>query len=184
MADNIHDLRVQQAEETREHYEQVLKDQESAQDEWLEANSLDLKGGTESPEEAAERVQRARATGIFGDTPTDPTIGDIVVPSADQEEATQSVAEVDAAAEAGDEEAEDLSPEEAARQSTYGLDEEDVESLDESDDEEEESSELSAADKVERIEAATSVEEVDELAEGDDRVTVQRAAEKKRSSWS
>jgi cell pole-organizing protein PopZ len=42
---------------------------------------------------------------------------------------------------------------------------------------------LTAEEKVKRIEAAGSPEEVDALAEGDERKTVQRAAEKKRSSW-
>lgn len=142
----------------------------------------------ESEEDALERVRIVRATQIFGDTPTDPTIGDVVVPTHDEEGATDSLAKVDAAAEDGDDEAAEASPEEAKRQAEPsasdleegGADVADGDSLDDSDDDE---GDLTAAEKVKQIEAAESADEVDRLAEGDERVTVKRAAEKKRSSW-
>jgi hypothetical protein len=71
---------------------------------------------TESEEEAAERVRIVRATQIFGDTPTDPTIGDIDTPAHDEEAANLAGAEVAARAEDGDEEAAELTQEEAKRQ--------------------------------------------------------------------
>lgn len=122
--------------------------------------------GGETREEYEERLRIVRATQIFGDTPTDPTIGDVVVPAHDEEAANVAAAE-----------AADLSPEEAKRQ----LEPLDAEEVDEAADEDD--SDLTAAEKIEKIEAASSVEEVDRLVEGDDRVTVQRAADKKRSSW-
>lgn len=154
--------------------------------------------GRETEEEALERVRLVRQTQIFGDTPTDPTIGDVVVPAHDEETANVAAAEVDARADDGDEAAADLSPEEAKRQlepldaddvqdgaedagqtdedaDAAGVESEDADGSDEED--------LTAAEKVERIRAAGSVEEVDALAEGDDRKTVQDAAAAKRKSY-
>ena len=165
--------------------------------------------GHETAEEAAERVAQVRATQIFGDTPTDPTIGDVVVPAHDEEAANAAAAEVASRAEDGDEEAQDLSREEAKRQleplSAEEVDEEaearadddgfavgsdddadlsddDDGADDAADDSADESDNLSAEEKIKRIETAESVEEIDALAYGDERVTVQRAADKKRSS--
>lgn len=158
--------------------------------------------GRETEEEALERVRIVRQTQIFGDTPTDPTIGDVAVPAHDEETANVAAAEVDARADDGDEAAADLSPEEAKRQ-TEALDADDVqdgaeeagqtdedseeagvESEDDSDaDDSSDGEDLTAAEKVERIKAADSAEEVDRLAAGDDRKTVKDAAEAKRKSY-
>lgn len=151
--------------------------------------------GNETREEAEERIATVRATQIFGDTPTDPTIGDTVAVAHDEEGANVAAAKVDAAAEEGDDEAADLSPEEAKRQNE-ALDAEEVDEAAEDDsdddstdlfssddDDDSDSGDVTAAEKVRQIEAADSPEEVDRLAEGDDRKTVQKAAEKKRSSW-
>lgn len=152
------------------------------------------KNGGETREEYEARIAHVRATQIFGDTPTDPTIGDVVVPAHDEEAANVVAAEVDARAEDGDEEADDLSPEEAKRQ-LEPLDADVVQddadaradddgfalgseaSTDEAD------ADLTAKEKIARIEAANSVEEVNALAAGDDRKTVKDAADKKRASW-
>jgi hypothetical protein len=159
--------------------------------------------GRETEEEARERVAQVRATQIFGDTPTDPTIGDVVVPAHDEEAANLAAAEVADQAEEGDEEAADLSPEEAKRQlEPLDADEvdESAEEQEESDDpngladstspeaddsDEEASTEKRNVDEVVAdIEKADSADEVDRLeAERSDSVTVRRAAEKKRSSW-
>jgi hypothetical protein len=148
---------------------------------------------TESEEEAAERVRIVRATQIFGDTPTDPTIGDIDTPAHDEEAANLAGAEVAARAEDGDEEAAELTQEEAKRQNEplsaedvqEGADEESAEEAGvEGEATEEDSGPRSAAEKVEAIKAASSVEEVDELAADDDRVTVRNAADAKRSELS
>src|SRR4051812_21256577 len=72
--------------------------------------------GLETDDEARERVSQVVQTQIFGDTPTDPTIGDVTVPAHDEEDATASTAAVDAAADDGDDEAADLSAGEAKRQ--------------------------------------------------------------------
>lgn len=156
--------------------------------------------GRETEEEALERVRVVRSTQIFGDTPTDPTIGDVQVPAHDEETANVAAAEVAARAEDGDEEAAELSPEEAKRQ-TEPLSADDVqEGADEeggadagtsltagdtdrtTEEGSESDSDLTATEKVDKIRSAESVEEVDSLAEGDDRVTVQKAAEAKRKN--
>lgn len=155
--------------------------------------------GNETREEALERIRIVRATQIFGDTPTDPTIGDVVVPAHDEEGANIAAAEVAAKAEDGDEEAADLSPEEAKRQleplDAEEVDEEAEEQGDtqeddgdvtagEADSEDDESEKRNVDEVVADIEKAESAEEVDSLeAERSDSVTVRRAADKKRSSW-
>jgi hypothetical protein len=152
--------------------------------------------GNETREEALERIAEVRRTQIFGDTPTDPTIGDVTVPAHDEESANLAAAEVAAQAEDGDGDAEDLSQEEAKRQLEATPSEEDFEAAEEANetgeepvdteaasDDSSDATDLTAEEKVKRIEAAGSPEEVDALAEGDERKTVQRAAEKKRSSW-
>lgn len=166
---------------------------------------------TETEEEARDRVAQVRANQIFGDTPTDPTIGDVVVPAHDEEGANLAAAEVADQAEDEDSDAADLSPEEAKRQ----LEPLDAESVNEgaeeqgdagddgslaagdtdngpdseaAEDEDEfaagETADLTAAEKVERIKSASSVEEVDSLAADDDRKTVNDAADKKREELS
>lgn len=72
----------------------------------------------ESDEEYAERVRLARQSGIFGDTDTTAGAGASLsdVPSADNEGATVAVAEADAQAATGDEDAADASTDEARRQ--------------------------------------------------------------------
>lgn len=138
----------------------------------------------ESEEEALERVRIVRATQIFGDTPTDPTIGDVVVPTHDEEGAGADLAAANADAE--DVEGEDrddlLSDEEVKRQGDTPQFEAAAEDL--AEDEDDEPEELTAHEKVDRIKAASSVEEVDKLAAGDDHVTVKRAADKKREELS
>lgn len=145
--------------------------------------------GNETREEALERIRQVRATQIFGDTPTDPTIGDVVVPTHDEEAGNVAQAAVDAEVEEsdGDSEAADLSPEEAKRQfepSPSDLEEGGATVADSAADDSEDAGELTAAEKVERIEAADSVSDVDALAEGDERVTVKRAADKRRAELS
>jgi hypothetical protein len=150
--------------------------------------------GNETREEAEERIRIVRATQIFGDTPTDPTIGDVVVPAHDEEGANAAAAAVAAEAEEGNDEAADLSPEEAKRQlepSAEELEEggaevadEDDEDADASDDSEEDEGDRKAADVISDIESADSADEVDRLAEGDERVTVKRAADKRKEELS
>jgi hypothetical protein len=173
--------------------------------------------GNETREEALERIRIVRATQIFGDTPTDPTIGDVTVPAHDEEGANVAAAEVASRVEDGDDEAADLSPEEAKRQlepldadevdenaedhenneggevaagevdlgrtDSDGGDSSDEPSGDDTDGDGDSDDEdrLNAKKTIAQIEAATSVEEVNALAGGDERVTVQRAADKKRS---
>jgi hypothetical protein len=48
--------------------------------------------GRETEKEAEERVAIVRSTQIFGDTPTDPTIGDVTVPAHDEEAANVAAA--------------------------------------------------------------------------------------------
>lgn len=78
----------------------------------------------------------ARVPGIFGDTPTDPTVGDTVVVTKNEEVASQNVAEADTS---DDDEAEDASVGEVKRQTdAAGRDEfaEDVDAAaDDNDDE-------------------------------------------------
>jgi hypothetical protein len=141
--------------------------------------------GNETREEAEERIRIVRATQIFGDTPTDPTIGDVVVPAHDEEGANAAAAAVAAEAEEGNDEAADLSPEEAKRQlepSAEELEEGGAEVAD--DDSEEDEGDRKAADVISDIESADSTDEVDRLSDGDDRVTVKRAAEKRKEELS
>lgn len=156
--------------------------------------------GNETREEAEERIRIVRATQIFGDTPTDPTIGDVVVPAHDEEGANVAAAAVAAEAEEGNDEAADLSPEEAKRQlepsaedleeggATVADDEDDDDSdgLFESDDSDDDDADehRNATDVIADIEKADSADEVDRLAEGDERVTVKRAADKRKEELS
>lgn len=145
--------------------------------------------GRETDDEARARVEQVRATQIFGDTPTDPTIGDTVAVAHDEEAANVAAAEVDARAEDGDEAAADLSPEEAKRQfeplSAQGVqDDVDFDGDGEADATDNDADDLSREEKINQIEAASSKEEVDRLAEGDERVTVTRAADKRREELS
>lgn len=147
--------------------------------------------GLETDAEARARVRQVVSTQIFGDTPTDPTIGDVVVPAHDEEDATASTAAVDAAADDGNDEADDLAPGEAKRQLEATPTAEDFAAAEAddadgrfADDGGPASDEPSREDKIRQIEAATSVEEVDRLAEGDSRVTVTRAADAKRAELS
>lgn len=150
--------------------------------------------GLETDEEARERVEVVRATQIFGDTPTDPTIGDVVVPAHDEEAGNVAAAEVaNRAEEDEDGDAADLSQEEAKRQfealSAEDVDEgaaDEPDTADSADDDTDDDGDVDrkAADVIADIESADSVEEVDTLAEGDERVTVQRAADKKRDELS
>jgi hypothetical protein len=129
--------------------------------------------GNETREEAEERIRIVRATQIFGDTPTDPNV---------------AAAAVAAEAEEGNDEAADLSPEEAKRQlepSAEELEEGGAEVADEDDsDSEEDEGDRKAADVISDIESADSADEVDRLSEGDDRVTVKRAADKRKEELS
>ena len=97
---------------------------EALQEQAEEANKAaidardDKVGEGESDEEYAERIRLAQTTGIFGDTPTDPTTGDVVVPTSDEEQGGVDVAAKDVAADEGDEEAEETSDKKAKRQSS------------------------------------------------------------------
>jgi hypothetical protein len=141
--------------------------------------------GNETREEAEERIRIVRATQIFGDTPTDPTIGDVVVPTHDEEGAGVDLAAANADAE--DEDSDELlSDAEVKRQGDapqFEAAAEELEDEEAADDSTDEADELSAKEKIRRIENASSDEEVNALAEGDDRKTVKDAADKKRSSW-
>lgn len=145
--------------------------------------------GLETEEEARERVTQVRATQIFGDTPTDPTIGDVVVPAHDEEAANAAAAAV--AVEADENEggvAADLSPEEAKRQ-LEPLSAEDVQEgaeaqgnvEDDNADAASDDEELSREEKIEAIKSAETAEQVDELVGDDDRVTVTRAADERKA---
>jgi hypothetical protein len=97
------------AEEKNEFEKYAEEQRKAAEDARDDAN----KGETE--EEYYERINLARASGIFGDLDTGVGAEDQVV-SRDNEAATVATAEVDAAAEAGNDEAEDASTAEARRQ--------------------------------------------------------------------
>lgn len=129
--------------------------------------------GHETEEETAERLRIVRATQIFGDTPTDPTIGDVVVPVPDEEGAGADLAAANADAEDSDD-PDLLSDAEVKRQGATPQFEEAAEDADD-----DEGRRLAAA-VIADIEDASSVEEVDALVEGDERVIVQRAADSKR----
>jgi hypothetical protein len=186
------------AESQEERNERVSRDAIEAareftedQQKWADENRDDAEVAPESEEEAAERVASVRRAMAFGDMPTDPTTGDPQVPVNDQEGATVSEAEADFAAQSGDEEAQSQDATEKARQDSHGLDEEQLAVADDSevateDDgmpeggREAEAHELSAKEKVKRIKEADSVEAVDEVLDGDERPSVQRAAESRK----
>ena len=172
----------------------------------------------ESEEEALERLRVVRATQIFGDTPTDPTIGDVVVPTHDEEGAGDNLARANADAEdlEGDERDDLLSDEEVKRQAETpqfdaaaedladreddedagqneawnesGTDNPEVDDPDQDDDTDDDgdvdADDRKAADVIADIESASTVEEVDSLAAGDERVTVKRAADKRKDELS
>lgn len=133
---------------------------------------------TESAEDARARVEHVRSTQFFGDLtvvpePTDPEVS---------QEASQEEAEDAAPVAAGGEEGVEV---ESGATVVDHRDDSETDETVETDEgvtvnNDDESDNLSATDKVTRIKQATSVEEVDALAEGDDRVTVQREADKKR----
>jgi hypothetical protein len=88
----------------------------------------------------------ASVPGIFGDLPTDPTLGDSQTVTKNEEEATVNLAEADLAAASGDEEAQEASQGEVKRQTdAVGADEtaEEVDEAaddDDSDDEDDDNS--------------------------------------------
>lgn len=96
----------------------ILEAQKETQDQIDENGSqvepYEEEEGVLTPENYKEHV--ANVPGIFGDTPTDPTIGDVQVPTKNEEAAGVAVAENDADAEEGDEEAAEASDAEAKRQ--------------------------------------------------------------------
>lgn len=104
---------------------------------------------------------------VFGDTATDQ--GDVV--SADNEQATVDAAAAEAAGA-------DVTHNEARRQGDLENVPSDVDDADE--DPDGDGPKLNAPETIAKIEASSSVEEVDELSKGDDRVTVQRAADKRK----
>lgn len=141
-------------------------------------------------------AHRAAVPGIFGDTDTSGTAGPgAEVPTKDEEFAGTVVAETEA--ETGAEVAEARRQVDAAAGGTFA---EDVQEGAEEQEEQEEGStepvnddagdadgsddeadEATAAEVVEKIKAADSADEVDALAEGDDRKTVQQAAETRKN---
>lgn len=62
------------------------------------------------------KAHAAKVPGIFGDTPTDPSLGDSQTVTKNEEEATVNLAEADLAAAEGDDEAADASQGEVKRQ--------------------------------------------------------------------
>lgn len=163
------------------------------QDDTLDPNAAPGPGEPLTPENYA--AHRAAVPGIFGDTDTSGTAGPgAEVPTKDEEFAGTVVAETEA--EGGAEVAEARRQVDAAAAGTFA---EDVDAGAEAQDEAQEGStepvnddagaaanddagdSQTAAEVVEEIKAADSVEEVDALAEGDDRKTVQDAAETRRN---
>lgn len=98
----------------QEHAEKAKQEQADSMGEPIEGGP----NGAETEEEQAERIAIVRRTMIFGDTDT--TAGASAtgtdVPSADNEGASVAAAEVDADQAEGDEDAEDVSHDEARRQ--------------------------------------------------------------------
>lgn len=156
--------------------------------------------GGETREEYEERIRIVRATQIFGDTPTDPTIGDVVVPTHDEEGASVNLAAANADAEDKDDDTNLLSDAEVKRQgdapqfddvpvtdSDDNNTDEDLFTGDGDSDEDADvdpdgdGPELSREDKINAISNASSVEEVDALVGDDKRATVVKAADAKRA---
>jgi hypothetical protein len=182
-----------QAEEQRKGNEEVRAQ--------LEKDALDFgPAGPETEEETIERANLVRRTMIFGDidTTAGASAGGTDAPVTDNEEATRASAEVDAKAAEGDEEAQDLSNDQGRRQVSISSDL--AESAEEASAgaearegaegegdvapaamDEGHAAQQSASQKVEAIQQADSPEEVDELLGDDDRVTVKRAADKRKS---
>lgn len=144
----------------------------------------------------------AAVPGIFGDTDTSGTAGPgAEVPTKNEEYAGTVVAETEADtgaevaearrqvdAAAGGTFAEDVDAgaeeqDEAEEGSTEPVNEDAAPDADADADGEEDDSQK-ATEVIDQIDAAGSVEEVNSLAEGDDRVTVQRAADKRREELS
>jgi hypothetical protein len=96
------------------------------QQKWADENRADQEVAPESEEEALERVNAVRRSMAFGDMPSDPTTGDPQVVVNDFEGASVSQAEADAAAQAGDEEAQSQDLLTKQRQDAHGLDEEEL----------------------------------------------------------
>lgn len=183
-----------------------IEEQRKLQNEAREELSVDAEpayeGGPSGPlsgEAAEEHLRNVRGTMIFGDTDTTGGTGANVtdVPSSDNEAATVAAAEVQADREAGDEQTEGVSNDEARRQvdvaagTTESAEEVDAGAEARADEEGEgdvspanqeqgNQAQQTAAEKVRAIQEAESVEEVDELAADDERVTVRQAAEKRR----
>lgn len=111
MAQTREEAAAQAAKDNTEANEKYAKEQR----EWAEKSRGEQPDQAETESEYYARIQAARATGIFGDLDT--SVGaENQVPSADNEAATVAVAEKDAAAEEGDDEAADASDNEARRQ--------------------------------------------------------------------
>lgn len=153
-----------------------LREEARAQEEAQDEPTTENADGVEVDERDAHRDEIADdqpdAGGfshVFGDTDT--AIGgssEQEVVSADNEQATVDAAAADAAGV-------DVTQNEARRQGD--LENVPTDSVDE--DPDGDGPQLTAAETIAKIEAADSVDAVDELASGDDRVTVQRAADKR-----
>jgi hypothetical protein len=183
-SENFEEKLAEQQKTAAEEHAADLEEQVAAQKELYGEEQLGVHA--ETPEESAERAAQVSRTMIFGDTPTDPTIGDPQVPTSNEEAGTVSVARTDEAADEGDEDAQDYTVEQAKRQGVEGVDEEDRLDADareaaQGGEQTEGRHQGTAKEVVAKVKEAESVEEVDELVEGDDRRTVLHAAEVKKA---
>lgn len=194
MAEKTREELAQEASDAlRQSHEDFAAEQRKAAEE-ARAEAPDT---AETEEEYQARVAAVRSTQIFGDTETavgGPTASGTDVPSHDNEAATVAVAEADAAAQTGDDEADAASHDEARRQvEIQGVHpdaaEVDAAADDDNDDDtanadDDGDDNATAQEQIDAIENASTVEEVDSIANGDERVTVQRAADKRRAELS
>lgn len=159
-------LEEQDAEARQE--EEAADEETTENEDGVEVNAQDA-----HRDEIADVVPDAGGfSHVFGDTDT--AIGgtpDMEVVSADNEQATVDAAAAEAAGA-------DVTLNEARRQGDLENVPSDEDNVDE--DPDGDGPKLTAAETIEKIESSSSVEEVDELSTGDDRVTVQRAADKRK----
>lgn len=111
--------------EAQEEQQKVVEDAAKEREESGDNYDPDTQGFRDEDD---VKQHAAHVPGIFGDTPTDPTIGDTVVVTKNEEVAGQNVAEADAS---GDDEAEDASVGEVKRQTDAAGRDEFAEDVDE-----------------------------------------------------
>jgi hypothetical protein len=177
--------REEVAQEASEAHQKFGEEERQRQLDEAERLRGEAPDAAETEEEYYQRVALARTAGIFGDTDTTAGVGanQTDVPSHDNEAATDAVAQADAAEEAGEDSDEaNASDAEARRQVDVAGGQpsaEEVEAGAQAQGDTE--GDTLAKDQIAAIEGASTVEEVDSLAEGDERVTVQDAAEKRKA---